>query len=150
MCYARATTITLKLLTPVWLFGKGLQKLEMVVYYYGEMPFFGGSHLKYALPSLFTLVLITILPPVLLLVYPLCYKVLALMKLEETRVTRVLCRIIPLERFKPFLTPSREHSKTIIATLLVSTSYIVSSHSCYMQYCQTNSISFSTLKYSSS
>ena len=27
MCYARATTITLKLLTPVWLFGKGPQKI---------------------------------------------------------------------------------------------------------------------------
>ena len=66
------------------------------------MPFFGGSHLKYAIPAVFALVLITILPPVLLLVYPLCYKVLALMKLEETRVTRVLCRVVPLERFKPF------------------------------------------------
>ena len=102
MCYARATTITLKLLTPVWLFGKGPQQIEKVVYYYGEMLFFGPSHLKYAIPAVFALVLITILPPVLLLVYPLCYKVLALMKLEETRVTRVLCRVVPLERFKPF------------------------------------------------
>ena len=102
MCYARTTAISLDLLTPVGLYEKGPRRLETMVYYYGEMPFFGASHLKYAIPALFALVFITILPPVLLLVYPLCYKVLALMKLEETRVTRVLCRVIPLERFKPF------------------------------------------------
>ena len=101
MCYARTTTLNLRLLTPTWLFGKGRRNLEMVVYYYGEMPFFGSSHLKYAIPALFAFISITILPPVLLLVYPLCYKVLALMKLEETRVIRVLCQVIPLERFKP-------------------------------------------------
>ena len=129
MCYARTTRITQKLLTPVWLFGKGPQKLETVVYYYGEMSFFRGSHLKYAIPALFAFISITILPPVLLLVYPLCYKVLPLMKLEwpEFSVESYLWRDSNRSS-----THSREHSKTIIATLLVSTSYIGLCLWCFM------------------
>ena len=102
MCYARTTTSTLQLLTPTWLHGKGPKKLEMVAYYYGEEEFFHGAHLKYAIPALFALILMTLLPPLILLLYPLCYKVLALFGLQESKFTRIICRVMPLEKFKPF------------------------------------------------
>ena len=102
MCYARTTTSTLQLLTPAWLRDKGLESLEVVVYYYGELKYFHGAHLKYAIPALFALIVMTLLPPLILLLYPLCYKVLALFRLQESKFTRIICRVIPLEKFKPF------------------------------------------------
>ena len=102
MCYARTTTSTLQLLTPSWLHGKGPERLEIMVYYYGEEKFFHGIHLKYAIPALFALILMTFLPPLILLLYPLCYKVLALFGLQESKFIRIICRVIPLEKFKPF------------------------------------------------
>ena len=44
---------------------------------------------------------LVLIPPLLLVVYPLCYKVLALLHMEETRCVNILCRILPLERIKP-------------------------------------------------
>lgn len=63
--------------------------------------FFHGSHLKYAVPALIALIMMTILPPLLLLIYPLCYKVLALLKIQESSFTKLLCMAVPLEKFKP-------------------------------------------------
>ena len=102
MCYARTTTSTLQLLTPTWLHDEGPKALEVVVYYYGEVKYFHGIHLKYAIPALFALIFMTLLPPLILLLYPLCYKVLALFRLQESKLTRIICRVIPLEKFKPF------------------------------------------------
>ena len=102
MCYARTTLVSLRLLTPTRLYGKGQEKYDLVVFYYGELELFSMEHMKFAIPALFTLVLITLLPPLFLLVYPLCYKVLALFKLEESNFTRTLCKLVPLEKFKPF------------------------------------------------
>ena len=60
------------------------------------------AHLRYALPAFCLLVVITILPPVLLLSYPLCYRVLAFFRIQESKFSRVLCKVIPLEKYKPF------------------------------------------------
>ena len=102
MCYARTTTSSLQLLTPAWLHDEGPNFSETVVYYYGEEKFFHGAHLKYAIPAIFALIVMTLLPPLILLLYPLCYKVLALFRLQESQFTRIICQIIPLEKFKPF------------------------------------------------
>ncbi len=102
MCYARSTTLSLHLLTPVWLYGKGSKRNETVVFYNGNMKYFQEKHLMYAIPALFALVFMTILPPLALLVYPLCYRVLALIRLEESQFTKLLCKVAPLEKFRPF------------------------------------------------
>lgn len=102
MCYARTTLISLRLLTPTRLYGGGKQKRDLVVFYYGELDFLKTEHLKYAIPAILALVFVTFPPPFFLLIYPLCYKVLALLKLEESKFTKILCRVVPLEKFKPF------------------------------------------------
>lgn len=103
LCYAKTTIVTLKILTPGFARGRGRKYYETVAFYQGNLLFFHSRHLKYAVPApaLFALVFITSLPPLLLLVYPLCYKVLALLRLEETKFTQILCKILPLEKFKP-------------------------------------------------
>ncbi len=102
LCYSRSTTITLQLITPITLYKEKEAPGEKVTFYYGEYNYFDENHRKYAIPAIFALVFVTCLPPFLLVVYPLCYKVLALMKLEESKFTKMLCKIVPLEKFKPF------------------------------------------------
>ena len=45
----------------------------------------------------------TIIPPLLLIVYPFCYKVFALLRFQDNScVVQFLCMIVPLEKPKPF------------------------------------------------
>lgn len=104
MCYSECTRISLLLLTPVWLQGRsesGINYLRQVVFYNGELSFFGGAHLLYAIPALFFLIFLGIMPPLLLISYPLCYKIFALLNISETRFISVLCKCIPLESLRP-------------------------------------------------
>lgn len=101
LCYCRTTLATLSILKTGRLFDKGYGGGEQVVFYQGNIPFFGPEHKKFAIPALFALFFMTCLPPLLLLSYPLCYKVFALLKLEESKFTKLLCKALPLERFKP-------------------------------------------------
>ena len=79
ICYARSTKISLQILTSVTLFGKNKSREEKVVFYYREFDYFKGDHLPYAIPAVFVLIFMGLLPPLLLLSYPLCYKVLTLL-----------------------------------------------------------------------
>lgn len=103
LCYSQSTHTSLNLLAYVSLHGRGSREEGMRrVFYMGELGFFTAGHLPYAIPATLMLISITVLPPILLLMYPLCYKVLAVCRLQESKVTKILCRVIPLERYKPF------------------------------------------------
>ena len=103
LCYSISTNISLRLLAPSALYGGGREyDKHYRVFYDGEIMFFSGRHFAYAIPATVFLVLITALPPILLLSYPLCYKILALCGMEESRFTKLLCRAFPLEKYKPF------------------------------------------------
>ncbi len=96
LCYFQCTRINLRLLTRTNICG------HLRVYYDGDLEYFRGEHLKYAIPALFFLCGITISLPVLLFCYPLCYKIVALCNLQESMLIRILCTYIPLEKYKPF------------------------------------------------
>ena len=96
LCYYQCTRINLRLLT----YGRVCNSAR--VFYNGEISYMQGEHLKYAFPAIVFLILITIIPRVLLLCYPLCYKLLSLCHLQESEVTKFLCKCIPLEKYKPF------------------------------------------------
>ena len=105
MCYSECTRISLLLLTPTPLENMskdGNNIVKNVVFYNGELTFFKGTHLYYALPALFFLITFGIIPPVLLISYPLCYRVFALLKISETKFVSIICKCIPLETFRPF------------------------------------------------
>ena len=102
ICYARSTKISLQILTPITLFGKNISNEEKVVFYYGEFDYFKGDHLPYAIPAIFVFAFMGLLPPLFLLSFPLCYKVFALFRIQESKFTDILCKIIPLEKLKPF------------------------------------------------
>ena len=102
MCYAQSTKVSFLLLAPSNLCSEGPTCKDYVVHYHGSTVHFSKAHLPYALPAVFFLVIITALPTVLLLVYPVHYKILALLKLNENRRVQQISRAIPIEKLKPF------------------------------------------------
>lgn len=105
ICYSECTRISLLLLTPVPLRAgneMGYYVEQNVAFYNGELVFFRGKHLLYALPALVIILVLGIFPPLLLMSYPLCYRVLTFFKISETRPVKILCKCVPLEKFKPF------------------------------------------------
>lgn len=104
LCYAQCTKVSLLILTPGYIniiepdFSK---HTSTVVFLKGDISFFSGKHLLYAIPALFFTITIIIVPPTLLLVYPLCYELFTLLRIEETVLVHFACRVVPLEKFKP-------------------------------------------------
>ncbi len=102
ICYSECVRVSLLILTPISLNSpfKNMS-FPLVVFYNGEMQYLVGKHLLYAVPAAFFFIIFGIIPPILLIAYPLCYKLFALCHINETRAVSILCRIIPLEMIKP-------------------------------------------------
>ena len=102
MCYAQCANVSVIILTSSYIYHRSDSDLApyQVVLYSGEVGYFQTSHLPYAIPALFFLVSIVIIPPALFVVYPLCYKLFNMLKIKEGKVI-TLCRIFPLEKLKP-------------------------------------------------
>ncbi len=106
MSYSGCTRVSLLILTPSTLhigpdYGKN-PRYDYVAYYNGDYSYMGSEHLKYAIPAIFFIITVTTIPPLLLLSYPLCYKLFALLKIDESKFVQITCKIIPLEKIKPF------------------------------------------------
>ena len=104
MCYSQCAKVTLFLLTPSHIYSVGAPNkynTTKVVFYAGDYLYFHNSHLKYAIPALIIGIVLVLMPLVLLLIYPLCYRVFALLGIEETCFVKLLCKIAPLEKMKP-------------------------------------------------
>ena len=102
MCYAQSTKASFHLLHFSRLFSEDSPCKDYIMHYHGSTAYFSKAHLPYALPAVFFLVIVSILPTLLLLVYPAYYKILALLKLNENRRVQQLSRYIPIEKLKPF------------------------------------------------
>ncbi len=102
LCYSQCTNTSLHLLASSILYGEGGNGgMKYHAFYNGELEFFKGKHLAYAIPAVVMVIVITILPPLLLISYPLCYRAFALCRIQESKITKLLCYAIPLEKYKP-------------------------------------------------
>ena len=99
LCYSECIRVSLLILTSATV--RGHKEKITVVYYNGELEYFSGKHLAYALPALLFLIVLGLGPPLLLISYPLCYRIFGLLKISESKFVKILCKCIPLERFKP-------------------------------------------------
>ncbi len=103
MSYSECTRVSLSILTVGTLFvsPNNTDSKQFVAFYNGEYPYMGDEHIKYAIPAMFFLVTLVLIPPLLLITYPLCYKVFALLRIGESKCVHITCKIIPLEKIKP-------------------------------------------------
>ena len=94
LCYFR-TRVSLQLLSYADVCGSHR------VFFNGKLKYMRKEHLQYAVPAVCLLIIVTFIPPILLFCYPLCYKILAIFHLEESKLMKILCIYIPLEKYKP-------------------------------------------------
>ena len=106
ICYSQSIMVSHNLVTggKLWLReGSTIMAVSRRVWLNGNIVHFSGEHLRYALPALFCLLTIGIIPPVLLLVYPLSNKVLAFFGYEESRIVSYISQKLPINTLKPIL-----------------------------------------------
>ena len=89
--YSECTRVSLMILTRGTLRIGPNNHLDVrsFAFYNGEVSYMGPEHLKYALPAIFFIVTLVSIPPLLLISYPLCYKLFALLGLEESKFLQV-------------------------------------------------------------
>ena len=103
LSYSRITLVTFKLLTPTVLYGPGGQDSsyqKTVVWFDGTMSYFGSEHLPYALGALLMFIIFILIPPLLLLSYPLLPVLLTRLGLQEYWIVKKLI-INPLSKCVP-------------------------------------------------
>ena len=105
LCYSQCIRISLNLLNAYPLFLRDGSNLTVSrrVWLNGDVQYFSREHLAYALPALFCLLVIGVVPPLLLLVYPLSNKVLTFLHLEESTAVNFVCLKLRITSLKPLL-----------------------------------------------
>ena len=103
LSYARITLVTFVLLTPCTLYGPGGQSSyyqEQRVWYDGTIPYFGSEHFPYAVVALVVLATFVLIPPLLLLSYPLLPVLMTRLGLEDNWIIKKVF-LTPLHKFVP-------------------------------------------------
>jgi hypothetical protein len=103
LCYSQCLNVSLKLLRFYPLTTKEGSNLTVYnrVWLNGNIIYFSGKHLPYALPALFCLLTIGIFPLIFLLAYPLLCKVLSWFGYGESKLMNFIK--LPYNRLKPLL-----------------------------------------------
>ena len=89
----------------------GLQHTISVVFYSGNLQPFVGDHLKYAIPAVFYLFFLVIVPLLWLLSYPLLFKFLGICHMSESRFSVYLSRLFPVELLDSFQSCFKENHR---------------------------------------
>lgn len=103
LCYAQCAKVSISMFSYGRIVGKKGEVFENVVYLYAHLSWLSPSHLKYLIPSVFIALVVVIIPLLALLAYPKCYKCLAVMKIRDTKCVHIFCRLLQIEKLKPFL-----------------------------------------------
>ena len=108
LCYSQCAKVCFQILDTVCLYDDNFVCSKTVIFYSGNMEPFHGAHIKYASVAIIFLILIVILPPALLIFYPLFFRMLGICNLSETRVATCLWRIIPIQLLDSFQNPFKD------------------------------------------
>ena len=105
ICYAQCVNVSLTLLLRYQYNPKVGSQLKVpgIVWLNGNLGYFSGKHLLYALPALACMLTIGVLPPVFLLSYPLINKVLSFLGLEGSEPVLFVSRTLSAHSLKPLL-----------------------------------------------
>ena len=103
ICYAQCVNVSLTLLVHHKYIAKAGSDLAVpdIVWFNGNLVYFGRRHLPYALPALLYLIAIGILPPIFLLSYPLLNRVISHFGLEGYTPIEFIAQKLPISYLKP-------------------------------------------------
>ena len=105
----------------IHLFDDGQQPYKKVVFLEEDLVPYHGGHIWYAAVAVVFLIFIVILPPLLLIFYPLFFEILSFCNLSECRIAKFLSRLYLFN----FVTHFRVHLKITVAFLLDFTLFFV-------------------------
>ena len=100
ICFSQCARVSSLILAPTFL--TYANHSEAVVLYNGGLHPFHKGHIQYAIPALFFLVLLVILPMVWLLMYPLLFMMLDWCNLSESKISRFMTTLFPIELLDSF------------------------------------------------
>ena len=81
------------LLEPTDIYGRGGEVIRRVMFRDGEIDYFSEAHLRYAIPAI-AFITVALIPPLLLIMYPLHYRVIAALKLDEKRWFKAISKFV--------------------------------------------------------
>ena len=93
--------MTIQILTTSFPHGEEGRVEQVWVYYYAAVSYFSYHRLWYAIPALIILATFVLSRPFLLMSYPVCYQVMALLRINNTRAGQFMTHWI--EKLKPLL-----------------------------------------------
>ena len=106
LSYTQYTVVSFQILSRMSLNGVGDKIFGYVVRLQGNVEYFGEHHLPYAIPAVFVLIFLSIPPPLLLISYPLLWKIKAKIKTKlrcNVHGTENDTTIWPIRKLLPFI-----------------------------------------------
>ena len=108
MCYSQCARVSLRILTPGYLSKEEHRYVKTVVYRSGHLSMFEPVHLKYAIPAIFFSSTLLLLPPLVLILYPLLGKILDRFDLNESKIANFISRLVPMQLLDCFQSSFRD------------------------------------------
>ena len=102
LCYSQATITSFKILNYSCLYSVDFKCAVKVVHHAGHLDYMKGEHVAYVIVAFIFLLFMIIIPPLLLVLYPLIFKLLGLCNLSETKIIRILWKILPIQFLDAF------------------------------------------------
>ena len=101
LSYTQYTLTSFQIITQLPIYRKGGAIDQSVVYLQGNLQYFGVDHLPYAIPAVLILIFLSFPPPLLLISYPLLWKIKA--KLRRNSDTENDTTIWPIRKLLPLI-----------------------------------------------
>ena len=109
--FSQCARVSFFILSPTRLYIGRQQHSTLAVFYSGNLQPFVGDHLKYAIPAIFFLFFLVIIPLLWLLSYPLLFKLLGICRMSESRFSVYLSRLFPVELLDSFQSCFKENHR---------------------------------------
>ena len=111
LCYAQCVNTCFKVLVSTCIFDKDHNCIKSVITHSGDMEPFKDEHFKYAAIAVIFLFFIVAIPPILLLFYPLFFRLLGLCNLSESWFAIRLWRMMPIQLLDSVQSPFKDNCR---------------------------------------
>lgn len=101
MVYTQCTNISFQLLNYVIVFDLHGKQSRQVLFYQGQTELFSQDHIPFAFMAVVCLSTLTLIPPLFLITYPLCYRIAAFLGVGDTKFSKLVGKLCPLSKLKP-------------------------------------------------
>ena len=118
LSYTHYTITTFQILSRLPIYEKGGKVHHYAVRVQGDVAYMKSDHIPYAIPAIFVLIGLSIPPPLLLISYPLLWKIKA--KFRRYRKTENDITIWPIRKLLPLIDSFQEFLRIIVECLLAS------------------------------